>query len=254
MRPRGIGLFTLMVLVLWIGGCAAAPSDAQRGSLALVKMWPAPPSAPPEYRYREDREGPFPASWPTLAFVARTRAQADYDDSWGDATLFLVSGPHLTAADDLLSLVASARFVDRCHLFPPADIGPARPCYGAWVQMAKRGAEELFVLVDCSGGTSYRRVRAYQHIIEFRPVYQCHWFDRVLEDDSRVPVYVGDQDGDGAEELLIGSEETNASGAAETPQVYRVMKWSNDHRRMEEVGEVDASDVYGNPKFDLLCP
>jgi hypothetical protein len=223
----------------------------------MVKVWPRPPSAPPEHRFREDGEGPFPPSWPTIAFVGRTKTQVQYDPTFGNATLFIACAPDLAPDGELLSLVANVGLADTCNLFPPPfsdGPGPQEPCYGAWVRMAGLGSEEHFALVDASGGTAGRRVRVYYHDIAFSPNFQHHSFERVFWDNSRIPVCAGDFDDDGCDELLIGSMETNSSGAPGTPQTYRIIKWSKARLKMEEVGQIDASEVYADSRFALLCP
>ena len=260
MNGRRVVLATCALLVLpAIGSCsrAAPPAGPGTAPLALAKVWPRPPSAPPEHRFRADGEGPFPPSWPTIAFVGRTETQVECDPVCGNGTLFIACAPDLTPDSDVLDLLANAGLAERCNLFalPFSDgRGPLQPCYGAWVQMAGLGAEAHFVFVDASGGTSGRRVRVYHHGVAFGAEFQHHTFERVLWDDSRVPVYVGDADDDGCDELLIGSVETNSSGAAGTPQVYRIMKWSSTSHAMEEAGRIDASNVHDAPCFTVLSP
>ncbi len=228
--------------------CGRPPLSREGGSapLALIKMWQAPPSAPAEHRYRDDGEGPFPASWPTFAFVAKTEAQQQCRASWGGATLFLSSGSGLAPTDGIVRLVAHARFAVDCRTWP--DI----PCHGAWVRMGGLVEEEHFVLVDASGGTAGRRVRVHEHQIMFNLDWQDHWFREVFYGLSRLPVYAGDIDADGRDEILLGTEESNSSGAAGTPKVYRIMKWSGT--QMEEAGQVDASVVRQNARMMMVGP
>jgi hypothetical protein len=190
---------------------------------------------------RADGEGPFPASWPTYAVVCQNYEQERGHGS-SNATLFLASGPDLPQGETADGILPYA------DLAAPCLVGPKGSYAGVWASM-KRDGEMSFVFADWAGGIIGLRVRIFdQDPIEyggpaFGGDYQVHSFHAALDDGSRLPVYVGDTDGDGFDELLIASTESNDSGAPGTPERWRVIKWEGGRYAVIKIvgrGFVDA--------------
>jgi len=212
--------------------------------LRVLHVWQAPPSPPA--RYREDGEGPFPPSWPALAVVTQDAEQAERGGGIvSNATLFLVSGPGLKSTASIGNLLSHTRFATHCH------VGDDDSCAGAWVLFGDTD-ETRFVLVDWAGGTIGLAVRVFDQRVGYLGDYQSHIFDVALYDGSRLPVYLGDADGDGRTELLIASEVSNNSGATGTPRLWRVMKWVG--AGMVEIGEVGQAFIDAHPDLEPLMP
>lgn len=229
MRRRMFGWCLIAISCgIAFAGCASPEAherlDRQPNN-AAIQSWPAPPDVP---RIREDGEGPFPSSWPTAAVVCSSR------DAVGplDCTLFLLAGRRLSL-DRPVEQIA-----DYTRLAVPCSSSGLR---GRWVELAK-DQPPFFVLVHDSGGTGGLSVRVFQHSVGY-PVEgeQTHSFVEIVAGESRIPPLIGDVDADQVNDLLIGTDATNSSGASSTPQWYRILKWKDGAVR--ETGEIASSDV-----------
>jgi len=242
------GCYLLVVVAcLAAPGCRPVPLPRPPSGDQLARIldvWKAP--SVPGDRMRDDGEGPYPAPWPTLAVLCQNHEQENGSGS-SNATLFLAAGPDLRPTDGIGQLLPYA------DLAAPCLVGPDGSWAGIWAATRRKG-ETSFIFVDWTGGTVGLRVRIFDTHTEYNQVldgnYQVHSFSLAFDEGSRLPVYVGDVDGDGVVELLIASGVSNSSGAEGTPELWRVVKWVGGKYTMKEV--VDQDFIASHPALRQL--
>lgn len=210
-------------------------SDAEKPA----HVWLAPAGEP---YWRDDGEGPYAPSWPTMAVVCKYATNAPGADTRGslwDSTLFLMALPDLRESHALQLIPSGARFAVPCR----------SECRGAWVRFAPPPAEPFFVLAHASGGSIGDIVRVFGHSISYNTphtgdsAFQDHSFDVSFRAYSRITPLIGEVDQDGFVALLVGSEATNSSGAPGTPQRYRVIKLNSEQGGFDKTREIEAADA-----------
>lgn len=236
MEPKtASSLWVWLVVLFLLAGCSTVDrATGPRDEDWVLAVWACPPD--PGGHFREDGEGPYPASWPVAAVLCSYSDRADERRFHGvmpDATLFLVASKDLDVDSPLDELHRTARFAYPCLVGAPS---------GVWLKLC--APYEHFVFVHESGGSVGPRVVVIEHRILFTLTdddFQSHMFGIVFMGGSRIPPYYGDIDGDGRIELLVASEETNSSGAAGTPQTYRIVEWRDG--QVQVTGTVGADDA-----------
>ena len=233
MFDRRICLLFVFLNVL-VSGCekpTTAQPEQETKKLTVLKVWKCPPDQP---YWREDGEGPFPPSWPTTAVLCQSRTQADNPGSIvSSASLFLLAGHEFEQEPTIESLAADTQYVT----------GASTDSDGRWVTLAKKSEQDFFVLVGPSGGTASIEVTIYKHNVSYNDEFQGHGFGLVFLGASRIIPLLVDVDDDSFFEVLIGSEETNSSGAPGTPQIYRILKWDEEAKEIRDIGQVAEAEA-----------
>jgi len=205
----------------------------------LLAVWQAPPVPG---GFRRDGEGPFPPPWPLVAFVWKAPCEENHDD----ATLFFASAPALRKKDSVCRLLANAKLATHCRV---SGVGTF---VGKWVRFDPQ-AVPLFVFLELGGGTAGWEVRVFDDWGSYElDGYQNHPFRCVFSGASRLPVYLGDATGDGTPDLILASQKSNISGAAGTPEVWRVM--SSTPRGFVKVGHIGKNKLEKLHNLTRLTP
>lgn len=129
-----------------------------------------------------------------------------------DGTIFLIAAPSGAELDQ--GGYIYTRYAEVC-----GTVG----LIGEWVRMSRVNPTYFVLGYDC-GGTAGLQIRIFAHRWSGTDREEEHFFNEVFNGYSRLEPYVGDLDGDGVEEILVGTEASNDSGAIDAPRIYRVIK------------------------------
>ena len=248
------------ILVAWAvaclltAGCRSGPSDAGHGDCGarLVAMWPKPPG---QWSYGAGGKGPYPPTWPVLAFVIQQESRNTV--GMRSAVLCFAAGPDLKADDPLCCLLAHVRYATPC-------MGAGPYLIGEW---SRDGAEQwsdyAFIFLDFTGGTAGRRVTVFGHGISFddtgwdaASAYQSHSFSEMFSGSSRYGVYIGDVDFDGVSDLLLPTNEANISGGKAPPQPSQAISWAGlgEVRQVGVFTAEQVADLLRDGRIRLIGP
>jgi hypothetical protein len=222
---------TLLLLLICaaVVGCAQPRRLPSLGRCEVIAVFPETQ----RLGQSADAEDEVKWVWPATAIVIKNGPTSG---ALRPAILLLIAAPD---EEELTSeaVLSRTRLAVPCH---DADI------QGRWLFSAKDGTS-LFILSYHSGGTAGMRVLAFSHRAFSSDCWQSeeglqdHMFYEILNEESRLPVYVGDFDNDGVEELFIASEATNMSVATMETGTYRVISFAGGSA--EVLAEVGASDI-----------
>lgn len=204
---------------IFIAGCTTGHPSAKTKS-QIIATWLCP-----EQPVTFEEGNLAISSWPVGAVVSK-------DPFVPTGTLFLLASPDLTANSITNPSLDAIKCANTCGVF---DLG------GQWVSLTNE-LPKFFIVSYESGGTAGDTIEIYKHNISITPTgEQMHSFGLVWSGNSRLPVLLGNIGDKGKIALLVGSDTTNSSGAADTPQTYQVLEWINGQLCVRMV--INVTDV-----------
>ena len=236
---RTIAFLVFCLLPLLAAGCEKVSMPTwwgRSGDPNQLGVWES--AGEDGHGYRPDGQSPLPPAWPVVAFVTQTERQAAYRGVLSNATLYLAAGPDIRKSDSAARLLTAARLATPCR---SAHLG------GRWLRFA-RGQAELFSLVY-DAPVSGAVLSLFTDDAWHDEQYQSHQFSRVFTCASRLPVYFGDINNDGKNELLVSVE---PGGKADPAYTYRVLQWTG--QTVTAIGQVDYPAVLRMDHLVLLTP